>query len=130
MCTNYLNVVNEIFWTSKGYSKAVVTLLVMVYVVMFLQLSGLHIITVKVAAFASMLAMNGELAATTTEQVCTVSSNFMNTVELELRCFLACDEVCDSLHQATSYEKEIAIKISMNYYCGYIHMLNPMAHVS
>ena len=64
---------------------------------MFLQLSGLHIIIVKVAAFASMLAMNGELAATTTEQVCTVSSNFMSMVELELRCFLSCDEVCDSL---------------------------------
>ena len=51
----------------------------------------------KFAVVASTV--NDELTsndATVTEQVCAVSNNSMSMVEIEQRCFLACDEVHDS----------------------------------
>ena len=58
------------------------------------------VIAGKFVAITSIL--NDELESNTndttmTEQACAVSSNSMNMVELEQRCFLSCDEVHDSL---------------------------------
>ena len=68
----------------------------------FVAFITIVVIVGKFAATASIL--NDELASndtTMTEQVCAISNNSRDMVELELRCFLSCDEVCDSIIMIT-----------------------------
>jgi hypothetical protein len=50
------------------------------------------IIIGKFAAITTSV-LNDELATNVTVEVCAISDNNMNMVELEQRCFLSCDKV-------------------------------------
>ena len=71
----------------------------MVYQIVFIILLHVFLIFGKFVAILLELTIAASMESDTnvTEQVCAVSNNSMSMVELEQRCFLSCNEVCDSL---------------------------------
>ena len=83
---------------TRTHTHGIVLTLMIYHIIMFMFTAFL--IFGKIVAIWAL--MSGEVASnesntTMTEQSCAISSNSMSMVELELRCFLSCDEVCDSL---------------------------------